>query len=186
MKDSLVISEIIEPYAQALMSVAQNHDLVDRIADDVSALSDLLDGSDELNLFLQNPLINLDAKKGVLRQLVSEGMHHYTLNFLMLLVDRGRAPFLGGICKQYQVLLRQLRQAVLAEVTSAMELTEEQKEAIRRKVAEMTGAHQVDLSIRIDADLIGGVIVKVGSQVVDASLRGQLRRIALRLGSSAA
>jgi len=102
----------------------------------------------------------------------------------MLLVDRRRIIFLEGICQQYLKLLRQLRQAVLAEVTSTVELNEDQKNAIRDKVRAITNANSVDIETKIDPELIGGVIIKVGSQVIDASLRGQLRRIALRLTSS--
>ncbi|HBE47932.1 MAG TPA: ATP synthase F1 subunit delta, partial [Cyanobacteria bacterium UBA11369] len=89
--------------------------------------------------------------------------------------------FLEGIAKQYLALLRKLNQAVLAEVTSAVALSEEQQNAVREKVIAMTGARSVDLDLKTDPDLIGGVIIKVGSQIVDASLRGQLRRISLRL-----
>jgi F-type H+-transporting ATPase subunit delta len=82
---------------------------------------------------------------------------------------------------RYQALLRELNQAVLAEVTAAVELTADQQNALRDRVLAMTGARQVDLAITVDADLLGGVIIKVGSQIVDASLRGQL----LWLGSAA-
>jgi F-type H+-transporting ATPase subunit delta len=184
MKDNLVSSEIVEPYAQALMSVAQSNDLVDRFGEDSSFLLGLLADSDELNQFLASPLVKADAKKGVLGRLASETVHPYFLNFLNILVDRGRVVFLEGVCKQYQSLLRKLRGTVLAEVTSAVELNDEQKDAIRRRVHGLVEAQQIDLETRIDPELIGGVIIKVGSQVVDASLRGQLRRIGLRLSST--
>jgi F-type H+-transporting ATPase subunit delta len=77
-----------------------------------------------------------------------------------------------------------LKQTVLAEVTSAVELSESQQQSVREKVTAMTGAQQVELDTKIDPELIGGVIITVGSQVIDASLRGQLRRIGLRLSSS--
>jgi F-type H+-transporting ATPase subunit delta len=79
--------------------------------------------------------------------------------------------------------LRQIQNTVLAEVTSAVELSDEQRDSIRQRVLAMTGASQVEFETRIDPDLIGGVIIKVGSQVIDASLRSQLRRITLRLGA---
>lgn len=81
-------------------------------------------------------------------------------------------------------LLRQLNQTVLAEITSAVPLTETQQQAITEKVITLTKARQVELATKIDSDLIGGVIIKVGSQVIDASLRGQLRRLSLRLSSN--
>jgi F-type H+-transporting ATPase subunit delta len=184
MRDTLVIGEIVEPYAQALMSVAQANELVDRFGEDVAFLLSLLNQSEELRQLLTSPLVKSEVKKGVLEQVAGEQVHSYMLNFLRILVDRGRVLFLEGICKQYQSLLRELRQTVLAEVISAVDLSEAQEEAVRQKVLDLVGAQQVELEKNIDPDLIGGVIIKVGSQVIDASLRGQLRRIGLRLSSA--
>ena len=185
MKDTLVTAEIVEPYAEALMSLAQSHNLADRLGEDVRLLSDLLASSEELDQFLSNPLAQPEAQKAVLRQLLGEQGHAYTLNFLMLLVDRRRIFLLEGICKQYLARLRQINQTVLAEVTATVNLNDEQQQAIRDKVIQLTGARQVELEVSLNSDLLGGVIVKVGSQVFDASLRGQLRRISLSLGSAA-
>lgn len=184
MKDNIVSAEIVEPYAKAWMSVAQSNDLTDQLGEDANALLELLSNSTDFSQFLDNPLVKAEDKKAVLRQVLNEQVHPYTLNFLMLLVDRGRILFLEGICKHYRALLRQLNQTVLAEVTSTVELTEAQQESIRQKVVTMTSANKVELETRLDPDLIGGVIIKVGSQVIDASLRGQLRRIGVRLSSA--
>lgn len=184
MKDSILTAEVLEPYAQALLSLAQSNDLTDRFGEDVAAILGVFNDSPELRDFLASPVTNLDAKRTVLQQIFGEQIHPFMQNFLMLLVDRRRIGFLEGVCRQYQSLLRKLKQTVLAEVTSAIELNDDQKNVIREKVKEFTKANQVDLETRIDGDLIGGVIIKVGSQVIDASLRGQLRRISLRLGSA--
>jgi F-type H+-transporting ATPase subunit delta len=97
------------------------------------------------------------------------------------LIDRKRISFLGGVCEQYQVLLRKLKGNVLAEVTSAIELTDDQRQGIVDRVKAMVGANNVEISAQIDPAIIGGVIIKVGSQVIDSSLRSQLRRIGLSL-----
>ena len=184
MKGSLLSSEVLEPYAEALMSLAQSNDLTQRLGEDVAALLNLLEESGELRQFLASPIVSAENKKAVLQQIGGEELHPFMKNFLKILVDRRRIVFLEGICKHYQALLRKLNQAVLAEVASAVELTDEQKQSVREKVIAMTSANQVELNTNIDPDLIGGVIIKVGSQVVDASLRGQLRRIGLRLSSA--
>lgn len=184
MRGNIVTAEVAEPYAKALMSLAQSNDLTERFGEDVNFLLELLKSSEELRQFLSSPLTKADVKKAVLRQLAGEQVHPYVLSFLMLLVDRGRIFFLESVCQQYRALQRQLNQVVLAEVVSAVELNEAQQEAVRQKVLAMTDARQVDLEHQIDPDLIGGVIIKVGSQVVDASLRGQLRRIGFRLSSA--
>ncbi|MBD2182310.1 ATP synthase F1 subunit delta [Aerosakkonema funiforme] len=183
MKGSLISAEVLEPYAEALMSVAQSHNQVDKIGEDVSGLLSLLQSSPELGDFLSNPIIEAEAKKAVLQQLVGEQVHPYTMNILKLLVDRRRIMFLQGICEHFQDLLRQIKQTALAEVTSAVELSEAQRQAIVERVKALSGAQQVELKTEIDRDLIGGVIIKVGSQVLDASLRGQLRRIGMRLSA---
>jgi F-type H+-transporting ATPase subunit delta len=183
MKGSVVSGEILEPYAEALMSVAQSQNLLDKFGEDVRALLSLLETSPELKEFLGNPIAKPEAKKAVLQQVAGEQIHPYMANFLKLLVDRRRILFLEGICQQFQVLLRQLSKTVLAEVTSAVELTDEQKNAIAGKVREISSAERVELDTKIDPDLIGGVIIKIGSQVLDTSLRGQLRRIGIALTS---
>jgi F-type H+-transporting ATPase subunit delta len=178
---SIVTSEVFEPYAQALLSLGQSHNLTDRFGEDVNLILTALQGSEELQQFLANPLTKAQTKKAVLGQMFGDSLHPMVHNFLMLLADRGRISFLTGICQKYQSLLRKLNQVVLAEVSSTVELNDHQKNTIREKVIALTGARQVDIETRIDPDLIGGVIIKVGSQVIDASLKGQLRRISLRL-----
>jgi F-type H+-transporting ATPase subunit delta len=185
MKGNLVSAKVIEPYAQALMSVAQSHNLSERFGDDIRSLMDLMATSQELREFVGNPIVKSANKKAVLQQIAGEGTHPYLLNFLMLLVDKRRIIFIEEICQQYLVLLRKLNNIVLAEVTSASELSEAQKQSVTEKVKALTQAQTVEIKTLVDPSLIGGVIVKVGSQVLDASIKGQLRRIRLSLNSAA-
>ncbi|MES1021471.1 ATP synthase F1 subunit delta [Gloeocapsa sp. BRSZ] len=178
-------TQIVEPYAQALMSVARNNNLTEQFGEDIRALLNILENSEQLRDFLANPFVSVEDKKAVLQRVVGEGINPYLRNFLMLLVDRRRILLLEEICKQFLAILRQLNQTVLAEVVSAVDLTEEQQQAVREKVIAMTNAREVELDTKIDPDLIGGVIIRVGSQVFDASIRGQLRRLSLRLSGSA-
>ncbi len=177
MSRNAFVAGIAEPYAEALMSLAQSQDLSDRFGEDVGFLLSLLHESEELRQFLESPLMEAGVKQRVLEQIAGAQVHAYMLNFLMLLVDRRRIFFLAGICQQYQALLRKLNRTVLAEVSSTVELTDEQRQTVTAKVKQISGAEQVELQTRIDPDLIGGVLIKVGSQVLDASIRGQLRRI---------
>ena len=183
MSSNAMNEQVVQPYAQALMSVARSNNLTEQFGEDARTLTNLLRESEQFRNFLANPFVSISDKKAVLGRVVGDNVNPYMRNFLMLLVDRRRIILLEGICQQYLALLRQLNQTVLAEVASAVELTEEQKQAVRDKVIAMTNARQVELETRIDQSLIGGAIVKVGSQVIDASIRGQLRRLSLRLTS---
>jgi F-type H+-transporting ATPase subunit delta len=184
MKSAVATQEIAAPYAQALMSVAQSKNLTEDFGEDARGLVALLSESEQLRTFFDNPFIESEKKKAVIKSVLGEGSNSYLRNFMMLLVDRKRIYLLDAICKQYLSLLRQLNQTVLAEVISAVPLSEEQERVVKEKVITMTNAREVELDKKTDSNLIGGVIIKVGSQVIDASLRGQLRRLSLRLAGS--
>lgn len=180
---SKVSTEVLQPYASALMSLAKSNNLSEEFGNDIRSLLSLLDSSEELRQFLASPLVKPDDKKAVIKQIAGEEMNPLMRSFLSLLIDKGRILFLEGIGKQYLSQLRELNQTVLAEVTSAVPLSDAQQQTVREKVQAMTSARQVEIETKIDADLIGGVVIKVGSQVIDASLRGQLRRLGIRLSA---
>jgi len=184
MKGSAAMAEVIEPYAEALMSLAQDGNLEDQFGEDAKGILETLRDSKELSSLMVSPIFEADKKKAVLRQIFEGKLQGNMLNFLLLLVDRKRESYIAGICKRYQELLRDLKKIVLAEVTATVELSDEQRQSIVEKVKGMTGAEAVELETSIDPSLIGGVVIKVGSQVFDASLSGQLRRMALNLSAS--
>ena len=181
---STVASEVAAPYAQALLAIAQSKDSVDDISQVAADLLGLLKESDSLSSFLANPIMADDDKKAVLTKILGDDANQQMKNFLLLLVDKSRIYLVEPILQQFQSKVRELKQTVLAEVTSAIELTDEQKETVRQKVVSMTDAQSVELETRVDPDLIGGVVIQIGSKVLDASVRGQLRRIGLQLGVS--
>ncbi|WP_373480066.1 ATP synthase F1 subunit delta [Geminocystis sp.] len=181
---SAVTAEVVEPYAEALMSLAKSQNLVDAISQDVRSLINLIQESAELKTFLISPLVKAEDKKAVIRTVVGEQINPFLLNFLLLLVDKRRISFIEGICGKYLEILRKLNNVVLAQVTSAVRLYEGESEKLVTKIKNLTGAAGVEIETRIDPDIIGGVIIKVGSQVYDASLKAQLRRISLNILSA--
>ena len=181
---STATSEVAAPYAQALLSIAQSKNSVDDINQIAGDFLDLLKSSDDLSQFLANPIVGKEAKRGVIHRILGDDANQQMKNFMLLLIDKGRIILVEPILEEFRSLVRNLKQTVLAEVISAVELTDEQRETVRQKVQQMTDAQSVELTTQVDADLIGGVIVKVGSKVLDASVRGQLRRIGLQLGVS--
>ena len=181
MSGTLISSEVGEPYAQALMSLAKQNNLTEQFGETFRSLSSLLDESKEFKEFVLNPVVKGEDKKAILKKVLGDDANPYLVNFMMLLVDKRRIIFLESIVEQYLSLLRKLNQTVLAEVTSATELSEAQQANIVAKVKAIAQARDVELKASVDPSLIGGVIIKVGSKVIDASLRGQLRRISVSL-----
>ena len=184
-ENTLMSAEVVEPYAEALMSLADSQNLVERFGNDAKELLAVLKDSQELQQFLASPVIKTDDKKAVLRQITGEGLHHYLVNFLQLIIDKKRTAFLNGILEQFLALVRDRTQTVLAQVTSVTELSNEQRDRVKERVKAMVSAQNVELETTLDPSLIGGVVIKVGSQVLDASLKGQLRRIGFSLETAA-
>jgi len=185
-QSTLMSAEIVDPYAEALMSLADSNNLIERFRDDAKSLLSVFQQSQQLQEFLANPVIQIDDKKAVLRRIAGEDIHKYMVNFLQLVIDKKRTAVLTGILEQFLALVRERTSTVLAQVTSVTELNQSQRDRVCEKVKAMTHASNVELETSIDPDLIGGVVIKVGSQVMDASLRGQLRRIGLSLEATTA
>ena len=181
MKDSAIGSVVLNPYADALMSLAQSQNLVDEFGTNCADLLALLNESPELTAILANPIVKIADKKVILGKIVGDQVHPFMSNFLMILVDRRRIGYLAGICQRYQAALRTLKGIVLAEVTSAVALTEAQTQSVRERVQAMTSATSVEIAAKVDSDILGGVIIKVGSQVIDSSLRAEIRRLGLSI-----
>ena len=177
MKSSSVSQAVVAPYAEALMSLAQEQNNLDAIASDVRLIGNTLADSVELTQLFASPLVGENVKKGVIEGVFGSQVNAISKSFLLLLVDRKRIAFLAEIVKQFQTLLRVIDKVALAEVTSALKLSRAQEDTICDRVKAMTKAKSVELAVTINPDLIGGVIIKVGSQIVDASIRGQLRRL---------
>lgn len=185
-ENTLMSAEIVEPYAEALMSLADSQNLIERFGTDAKELLSVLKESQELRGFLASPVIKTEDKKAVLKKITGEGLHQYMVNFLQLVTDKKRTAFLAGILNQFLALVRDRTSTVLAQVTAVTELTPAQQDRVKAQVKAMTNAKNVELETTLDPELIGGVVIKVGSQVLDASLKGQLRRIALSLESATA
>ena len=171
----------VTPYADALMSLAQSQNLTDEFGSNCADLLGMLDGSPELTNILANPIVKIADKKAILGKVVGDTIHPFMVNFLMILVDRRRIVNLAEICQRYQAALRKLKGIVLAEVTSAVALTEAQTQSICDRVQGITSASSVEILNKVDPDIVGGVIIKFGSQVIDSSLRSEIRRLGMSI-----
>jgi F-type H+-transporting ATPase subunit delta len=106
------------------------------------------------------------------------------INLLKLLADRQRINVLDAVLERFLELYRDLRHIALATVTSASPLSEDQQAALSQKVKAVAGTDNVEFDLKVDPALIGGFVVSLGSQVIDASLAGQVRRLGLALAKA--
>jgi len=137
--------------------------------------------SAELRGAMASPVLEVEAKKAALEGLFQEQLTPSFLNLLKLLADRQRIGILDAVLERLLELHREQRNIALATVTSATALSDEQQAELSKKVQAVAGTDKLEINLKVDPDLIGGFVVKVGSKVIDASLAGQVRRLGLAL-----
>ena len=176
-------TKVVLPYAEALLEMGQSRDILEKITVDLSLISNLLSESDSLQTFLSNPLIKSVVKKNILQKIYFTQIDNQVLNFLFILIDRRRISYLKDIIKCYLNLADKLNAIIIANVFTAIGLTNLQKTALEQKLKNLTNAKEVKLVITINTELIGGLIIKIGSKVMDNSLSGQLNQITAHLNA---
>nr|YP_009396799.1 ATP synthase CF1 subunit delta [Ophidocladus simpliciusculus]ARW65985.1 ATP synthase CF1 subunit delta [Ophidocladus simpliciusculus] len=184
MSNQSLKAKIALPYAEALLNIGQNANILSEMSENLLSISNLLSESKDLQEFLSNPLITTSLKKDVLRNLFDNKLNRFILNFLFILVDRHRISFLSTIIDKYLELTNKLESIIIVELSSAVDLSEIQQNNLIDKIKLMTQSSKVRLLLSKKPELIGGFIVKIGSKVIDASLAGKLQKISLYLNSN--
>jgi ATP synthase F1 delta subunit len=169
------VEEIAEVYSRALFEAAKENDVLDRIHEELGAVDDALRDDHELRLFFFSPYFTSEEKKdGLVR--VLEGADERLLNLLRLLAERHRMPLLPRIRRQFDGMWAEENKLLPVSVTSAVELDGSLVDEIGRRIQEQTG-RQVELSSNVDPDVLGGLVVRVGNMVLDASVRNRLEQL---------
>ena len=177
------MEEIAEVYSRALFEAAKDNEVVDRIHEELGQVDDALREDSELRLFFFSPYFTSDEKKeAVIR--VLEDADERLVNFLQLLAERHRMPVLPRIRRQFDSLWAEEKRLLPVSVTSAVELDESLVQDIGRRIQDQTG-RRVELSSQVDPDVLGGLVVRVGNMVLDASVRNRLERLRKQVAKAA-
>jgi F-type H+-transporting ATPase subunit delta len=176
-----LLNSIATPYAEALLQVSEAREETDTVAAQAKDVLALWNESPELRAAMASPVLEPEAKKSALAALFKDELTPSFQNVLKLLADRQRISVLDAVLARYLELYRELRHITLAKVVSAQALSEEQQAKLTQKVQAIAGTEAVEFDLHVDPALIGGFIVSMGSQVIDASLSGQVRRLGLAL-----
>ncbi len=160
-------------YAQAVFEIARERDSFDRWQEDLQALAGIA-SHPELAALLRNPRLPVDAKRQLLREALSRAGEE-AVNLATLLVARGNLEALAGpIAAEYLRRLDEARGIVHAEVLTAVELEPAEETRITQDLAEATGK-EVRLERRVDPSIVGGMVIRIGDQVVDGSISSRLK-----------
>ena len=172
-------------YAGALFDLAKDRGALDQVQADLSGLKGLLAESADLTRLIESPAISRDDQVRALTAVTKQaGASELTTKFLGLLADKRRAFALPDVIEAYASLLSEEKGEEQAEVISAVALTKEQADDVRQKISKSVGK-TVTMTQRVDPSLLGGLVVRVGSRMIDASLKTKLHQLELAMKGAA-
>ena len=169
------MEEIAEVYSRALFDVAMEHDILDDVHDQLGQFADELDENRDMQVFFFSPYFSSQEKKEGIGKMI-EGADENFVRFLELLAERHRMPAVFRIRRAFDGLYAEERKLLPVTVTSAVELDKDTVKEIGRKIEEQTG-RKVELSAKVDPDVLGGLVMRVGNVVMDATIRARLERL---------
>jgi F-type H+-transporting ATPase subunit delta len=177
------MEEIAEVYARALFEAARDDGVLERVHEELGQFADALDSDRDLQVFLFSPYFSSEEKKDGVRRIVSDADERF-LNFLELLAERHRMPVLFRVRRIFESLWAEENKLLPVTVTSATELDEGLVQEIGARIEEQTG-RRVELSSNVDPDVLGGLMVRVGNMVLDATIRNRLEQLRKQVAKAA-
>ena len=164
----------VSTYAEALFEAAREREELEEVLGDLQEFVEALHESEELRLFFYGGQIPEREKRRAIDAL-TEDMSLSTRNFLKILSDNGREEILEEVLVRYEELVKEHLGKVEVEVTTAVELSEEELERVRERLGKMLEGREVILHTGVDPNILGGAVFRFGGRMVDSSVRGRLQ-----------
>jgi F-type H+-transporting ATPase subunit delta len=169
------MEEIAAVYARSLFEVASEQGKLDVVREQLGEFADALEETRELQVFFFSPYFSTAEKQDGLDRAVS-GADPAFVNFLKLLIENHRMPVIFRLRREFDGLWRKENRLLPVQVTSAVELDDATVKHIGDRIAEQT-SRRIDLSSSVDPEILGGIVVRVGNSVLDASIRNRLEKL---------
>jgi F-type H+-transporting ATPase subunit delta len=170
-------------YAEALFEVGKEKGKLDPLRDQLVQLADALEGDHDLQVFFFSPYFSSAEKIDGAKRAIA-GADPEFINFLALLIEKGRMPEIFRIHREFEELWKHENRRIDVTVTSAVELDPAVVAKIGEEIQRQTG-QEVDLVSRVDEDILGGVVLQVGNKVLDASIRSRLEKLRKSVATAA-
>lgn len=169
------MEEIARVYGRSLFEVAQEQGKLDDVRDQLGAFSDALADNHELSVFFFSPYFSTEEKKEGLSKAVT-GADPLLTNVLELLVENHRMPVIHRLRREFDRLWDEENKLLPVDITSAVELDQDVVKRLGDQISEQTG-RRVQLTAHVDPDVLGGIVLRVGNQILDASIRNRLDQL---------
>ena len=178
------MQELAEVYARALFLVAREHGKLDLLREQLGQFADALQQHRELAVFFFSPYFSAQEKEQALGRLLVDADVHL-VNFLRLLIENHRMPVIFRARQEYEKLWQEENRMLPVEITSAIELDPATTESVGRRIGERAG-RKVMLAVKVDPDILGGIVVRIGNSILDASIRNRLEQLRRAVAQGAA
>jgi ATP synthase F1 delta subunit len=169
------MEEIATVYARALFEAAVDAGRLDTVREQLDQVADALDGSRDLQVFFFSPYFSTEEKRDGLAKTLSDA-DPLLINFLELLIENHRMPVVFRTRRRLDTLWEEQNRLLPVQVTSAIELDAEAVAEIGERVGAQTG-RRVELTAIVDPDILGGIVLRVGNAILDASIRNRLEQL---------
>jgi ATP synthase F1 delta subunit len=169
------MEEIAAVYARSLFEVAKEQNKLDEIREQLGAFADALDETRELQVFFFSPYFSTIEKQDGLDRAVSDA-DPILVNFLKLLIENHRMPVIFRVRRGFDELWLKENKRLPVQVTSAVTLDSATVDQIGARIAEQTG-QKIDITSTVEPDILGGLVVRVGNSILDASIRNRLEQL---------
>jgi ATP synthase F1 delta subunit len=169
------MEELAQVYARSLFQVARDQNKLDLLREQLGQLADAISSNRELQTFFFSPYFSTEEKQSALER-VLDGADPVFVNFLKLLIENHRMPVIFRIRAEYERLWEEENRTLPVEITSAVELDRATTDSVGQAIGERTG-RKIVLATRVDADILGGIVVRVGNSILDASIRNRLEQL---------
>jgi F-type H+-transporting ATPase subunit delta len=177
-----IVSGMAGRYALALYALAEEQGLTDKVAADLAKFAALVAESEDLQRFVKSPLHSAEEQLNALNAVLARaGISGISGNFLKLVAQKRRLFAIAEMIDNFHKLDDQGKGRVRAEVTVAEALNDKHVSALKTALADLTGGKSIEVTTKIDPSIIGGLIVKLGSRMVDASLKNKLNLLRARM-----
>jgi ATP synthase F1 delta subunit len=169
------MEELAQVYGRSLFEVAREHGSLDELREQIGQFADAVNENRELAMFFFSPYFSTKEKQEALGRILDEA-NPILLNFLGLLIENHRMPVIFRIREEYERLWEEENRMLPVEITSAIALDAATTDSVGKNIGERTG-RKVTLAARVDPDILGGIIIRVGNSILDASIRNRLEQL---------
>jgi F-type H+-transporting ATPase subunit delta len=178
------MEEIAEVYGRSLYEVASEHDKTDEIREQVGQVAEAIDANHELAIYFFSPYFSTQEKKDGLGKLL-DGADDILVNFLELLIEKHRMPAIFRIRRYYDTLWEQDHHILPVKIATAVALDEGVARTLGEQIEKSTG-QKIELTASVDPDILGGIVLRVGNSILDASIRNRLENLRKAVARGAA